>query len=147
MKKVIPPVLFLFCIVLMIGLRSAKVIWEVIPRPFNYAGAMLIVVGLAMTISIRKQFSKADTEIHTFKRPRKLVTSGLFSVTRNPIYLGFTISLVGTWLLLGTFLPLLGCLLFVLAAHYWYIPYEEQAAQQEFGEEYQAYASKVRRWI
>lgn len=147
MKRIIPPVLFLLCIALMIGIRTLVVVQNVISPPFNYAGIALILLGIAVTVKVRKRFSRADTEIHTFKKPRKLVMNGLFRISRNPIYLGFTVSLIGVWVLLGTLLPIVGCLIFVLVTNYQYIPYEEKTMEQVFGDEYKVYRSKVRRWI
>ena len=147
MRKIIPPVLFLFCIVLMVTIRSLFVVKEIVPAPFNYGGILLVVPGMAMTMVVRKRFEKANTEIHTFKNPRKLVTNGLFNISRNPIYLGFALCLFGVWLLLGMVLPIIGCIIFVLVTNYCYIPFEERAMQNTFGAEYQRYKSKVRRWI
>lgn len=147
MKKLIPPILFLICIVGMVLVRNIITIKKIIPEPYNYIGVVFIAIGLIFTIKVRKQFDKTDTEIHTFKKPRKLVTTGLFKVSRNPIYLGFTISLLGVWMLLGTLLPILGCLLFILITNYWYIPHEERIMEKTFGLEYEIYKSKVRRWI
>ena len=131
----------------MIGIRILIVIQNIVPAPFNYIGIALILLGLAMTVGVRKRFSQADTEIHTFKKPQELVTDGLFGISRNPIYLGFTVSLIGVWILLGTLLPIAGCIIFILVTNYWYIPYEERTMEQTFGNEYKVYQSKVRRWI
>ena len=147
MKRIIPPVLFLLCVALMIGIRTLIVIQNVVSAPFNYTGIALILLGLTMTVGVRKRFSQANTEIHTFKKPRKLITNGLFGISRNPIYLGFTVSLIGVWILLGTLLPIAGCIIFILVTNYWYIPYEERTMEQTFGNEYKVYQSKVRRWI
>lgn len=95
MKKIIPPFLFFICILFMVTIRNLIVIKKIIPNPINYAGITLIIIGILITIIVRKGFEKIDTEIHTFKNPRKLVTKGLFKFSRNPIYLGFTISLIG----------------------------------------------------
>ncbi|MGW1453592.1 methyltransferase family protein [Salegentibacter agarivorans] len=76
-----------------------------------------------------------------------MVTNGLFKFSRNPIYLGFLISLLGVWILLGTVLPILGCLLFILIINYWYISYEENEMEKQFGAEYREYKSRVNRWI
>ena len=100
-----------------------------------------------ITIHVRKRFDKINTEIHTFKKPRRLVTDGVFKISRNPIYLGFAISLLGVWILLGSLLPIVGCLLFILVANYWYIPFEERAMKETFGAKYENYTSTVRRWI
>ena len=143
----IPPTLFLICIVLMISVKSLITVKEVFSAPYNYFGIVLILSGLVMTIVVRKQFDSMKTEIHTFKNPDRLVTKGFFSITRNPIYLGFTLSLTGVWVLLGTILPIVGCLLFFLATNFWYIPYEEEVMEKTFKDEYIAYKAKVRRWI
>ena len=147
MKKLIPPFLFLICIILMVLIRNVIVILKLIPQPYNYLGIILILLGLIMTIKVKKQFNKIHTEIHTFKKPHKLVTNGLFKFSRNPIYLGFLISLLGVWILLGTVLPILGCLLFILIINYWYISYEENEMEKQFGAEYREYKSRVNRWI
>lgn len=147
MKKIIPPFLFLICILFMVAFRNLIVIKEIIPDPINYAGIVLIIIGILMTIIVRKGFEKIDTEIHTFKNPRKLVTNGLFKFSRNPIYLGFTISLIGVWVLLGTILPIMGILIFIIITNNYYIPYEEQIMEETFGNEYRKYKLKVRKWI
>lgn len=147
MKKIIPPVLFLMCVAIMIALRFMIVLWIIFRDPFNYFGIIAVVLGIAMTIKVRRQFAKMDTEIHTFKTPIKLITEGMFKTSRNPIYLGFTISLIGIWVVLGSALPLIGCILFFLISHFYYIPTEEKIMEQTFGRDYLKYKSKVRRWL
>jgi len=147
MKKMIPPLLFLICILVMIVIRNLIVLKEIIPGPINYAGILLIIVGILITIITKKGFEKIDTEIHTFKNPRKLVTDGFFKFSRNPIYLGFTISLIGVWVLLGTILPIIGVLIFIVITNNYYIRYEEKIMVKTFGNEYKKYKSKVRKWI
>ncbi|MDN5212963.1 isoprenylcysteine carboxylmethyltransferase family protein [Fulvivirgaceae bacterium BMA12] len=147
MKKLIPPMLFLICIISMIVIKSLVVFKEIIPQPFNYLGIVPVVIGALMMMVVSKIFNKVNTEIHTFRKPRRLVTDGLFKISRNPIYLGFAIMLVGVWVLLGTLLPVIGCLVFVVIANLWYIPYEERMMEQTFGSEYLTYKTKVRRWL
>jgi len=147
MKTVIPPILFLLCILIIIGLRFLMPEQTFIKPPVTYSGVILIIAGFSITGRIRKSFDSVNTEIHTFKKPKKLVTDGLFKVSRNPIYLGFTISLIGVWLLAGNLVGLIGVLVFFLAANFWYIPYEEKVMEREFGDEYTVYKSRVRRWL
>jgi len=147
MKKLIPPVLFILCVLLIVGLKYLTPEQTLLKPPVTYAGIILIITGLAITIQIRKLFDKVNTEIHTFKKPRQLVQNGLFKFSRNPIYLGFTISLIGVWLLTGNLVALSGVLIFFLISNLWYIPYEEKIMEKEFGKEYKIYKSKVRRWI
>lgn len=131
----------------MIVIRNIVVIKEIIPEPLNYTGVALIILGIIITIIVRKEFEKLNTEIHTFKNPTKLVTNGLFKISRNPVYLGFTISLFGLWILLGTFLPIIGCLVFIIVTNNYYIPFEERMMESVFGNDYKNYKMKVRRWI
>jgi protein-S-isoprenylcysteine O-methyltransferase Ste14 len=116
-------------------------------HPYNYIGLLFIVFGGLMVVSVGRQFKKVQTEIHTFKRPKKLVTTGWFRVSRNPIYLGFLLLLLGVWLFLGTLLPIIGCIMFVVITDLWYIPYEEKALEATLGQPYINYKSKVRRWF
>jgi len=147
MKKVIPPVLFILCVLLLVGLKFLIPEQIFLKPPFTNTGIILIIAGLAITIRIRIFFDKVNTEIHTFKKPRQLVQSGFFKFSRNPIYLGFTISLIGVWILTGNLIGLIGVLIFFLTSNFWYIPYEEKIMAKEFGDEYKLYKSKVRRWI
>lgn len=147
MKVVIPPVLFVLCTLLIVASKFLSPGHVVLSPPFSYMGFILIIMGLVVAIRIKKLFDKVDTEIHTFKIPRQLVKDGLFRFSRNPIYLGFTTSLVGIWLLIGNFIGLTGVIVFFLISNFWYIPYEEKAMEKEFGDEYRLYKSKVRRWI
>ena len=100
-----------------------------------------------MVVSIGKRFRKAKTQIHTFKVPKKLVTTGLFQYSRNPIYLGFTIVLLGIALLYGSLSTLIPVLLFFLIANFWYIPFEEKNMKKVFGQSYLFYRRRVRRWL
>lgn len=131
----------------MVAIRKLIIIKEIIPKPYNYFGVVLLLFGIVMTVIVRKGFEKIGTEIHTFKNPRKLVTHGLFKLSRNPIYLGFALSLFGVWILLGTILPMVGCLLFIIVTNSYYIPFEERIMEHTFGNEYKKYKEKVRRWI
>ena len=75
------------------------------------------------------------------------MTSGLFAYSRNPIYLGFTIALIGVAIVLGNLFALDGLLAFIFATNFWYIPFEEVAMENQFREDYLAYKKKVRRWL
>ncbi|HYF70322.1 MAG TPA: isoprenylcysteine carboxylmethyltransferase family protein [Ohtaekwangia sp.] len=147
MKKIIPPFLFLFCISLMVILDWVLPSAEIFRSPIHYFGIVVVIMGLSMTIVVGKHFKKMETEIHTFKSPEKLVTGGLFKFSRNPIYLGFALSLIGVWIILGSILSVLGVILFVVVTNFWYIPYEEKMMRKKFGAAYEEYKSRVRRWI
>jgi len=76
-----------------------------------------------------------------------LVSDGLFRWSRNPMYLGFVLLLLGIAILLGTATPFAGPLIFAIVADRWYIGFEERAMRQKFGADYEAYRRRTRRWI
>src|SRR5688572_20901940 len=94
-KRVLPPVLFLFATVVMAALRMLLPITEVVSFPFSLAGLPLVLLGIAMTVAGSQQFDKVGTNIKTFNDPDTLVTEGLYRFSRNPMYLGFSIALLG----------------------------------------------------
>jgi len=65
----------------------------------------------------------------------------------NLMTLGFTIALIGISIFLGNWLYFVGVFVFWVVTNFWYIPFEEEQMLTQFGEDYQAYQAKVRRWI
>lgn len=147
MQRLLPPVLFLICLLLALGLHLWWPVGRWLPAPYNLAGLLLVPVGLWLLISGSGRFGKARTNIHTFRDPDVLVTDGPFRISRNPMYLGFAAVLLGSALALGTVTPLIACALFLLAADRWYIPFEERACEARFGEAYRSYRARTRRWL
>ena len=78
---------------------------------------------------------------------RTLVTGGIFAFSRNPIYLGDLLILAGWLLWLGNPLGVLALAGFVLWMNRLQIHHEEQALHARFGEAYQQYCLRVRRWL
>ena len=121
MQKLIPPFLFLFCVLAMFSLDRFYPMQKWLTGPYNLIGVVPLLLGTFMVVSTGKRFRKVKTQIHTFKKPKKLVTNGLFQYSRNPIYLGFTIALLGIAFLLGSLTALIPVLFFFLVANFWYI--------------------------
>ena len=115
--------------------------------PYNYLGAIPFLLGLIMTTQTARLIRKRDTQISPYGKPRKLLVEGWFKISRNPIYLGFTLSLIGIWWWMGGWSPILGVLLFITVIHLKFIPMEEQNMEMAFGADYLAYKTKVRKWI
>lgn len=115
--------------------------------PWRMAGVLPLLGGAVLTVRSAAVFARRDTNIRTFDEPGELVIEGAFVVSRNPMYLGFVVMLVGVAVLVGTATSSLGPLLFWLAADKWYIPFEERRMRERFGPDYEAYAARVRRWL
>jgi protein-S-isoprenylcysteine O-methyltransferase Ste14 len=147
MKRIMPPTLFYACIISMVLLAWLWPVQVMLSFPTNLIGLAPLVLGLGMAIWGSRKFEQVGTTIKTFGEPDQLVTDGLFRLTRNPMYLGFALALVGVWVLLGWLSPVLGVIVFVLAADRWYIPFEERALAERFGQAFDAYRVRTRRWI
>lgn len=145
--KLLPPFLFLICSLLILGLNLTLPTLSMSLSPWNLIGFFFLLGGLFMVRNIQRKFKQVATEINTFKQPKRLVDDGLFRYSRNPIYLGFTLSLFGLALLTANLAAFNVVLLFFLVANFWYIPFEEKAMEKEFGTDYIAYKKKVRRWL
>jgi protein-S-isoprenylcysteine O-methyltransferase Ste14 len=142
----LPPVVFLLCVVLMVLLHTQWPLFVWLPRPWGWAGAAPIVAGLALAQWHARLFKRLGTNIHTFGEPGQLTTEGLFGRTRNPMYLGMLLALAGVAVVLGSLSPLAVLAGFFVLMQAWYIPFEEQAMAQRFGEAYRAYREQVPRW-
>ncbi|MCY4500767.1 MAG: isoprenylcysteine carboxylmethyltransferase family protein [Alphaproteobacteria bacterium] len=111
-----------------------------------WAGGALTVLGIAISVAGKMRFQRAGTNVYTFQEPDKLVTDGLYAVSRNPMYLGLVLAGFGAALASATAAALILAAVFALIVRYWDIAYEEEVMQRRFGAEYDAYCARVRRW-
>lgn len=147
MNRLIPPYLLLISGFIMIAVHFLFPIKILHYHPFNYLGLAFILIGFLIAKHISNLFHKINTELHTFKKPRQLVTSGLFKHSRNPIYVGFVCILGGVSMFLGSLPSFIVVLAFVIITDRWYIPFEEKNMEEAFGEAYKQYKKEVRRWL
>lgn len=147
MHRLLPPVLFCLLVIAMLISDYCLPLVELIAAPYNWAGILLVVMGLGVASWHSRLFRRLNTNINTFKTPDKLVTLGLFRYTRNPMYLGFLISLMGVAVLMGSLSSWLWVVAFFVVTDRWYIAVEEIMLLQTFGKDYQQYQQSVRRWI
>jgi protein-S-isoprenylcysteine O-methyltransferase Ste14 len=146
-RIIIPPFLFLICLLTMTLLHWTWPISTLFPFPYNLLGLAPLVAGMAVGFLGFSRFVQVRTNLYTFGEPGKLVTDGIFKYTRNPMYLGLSLLLLGAWMLLGSLSPILGVAVFVLIADRWYIRYEEQQLAKKFGDDFERYRRRTRRWV
>ena len=147
MQRLIPPLLWLACLLAMFALdRWVPGSWQATAAA-RLAGILPLAAGLWIAAASAARFRRAGTTIQTFGEPGRLVDDGWFARSRNPMYLGFALMLVGIALLLGSCTPFLMPVLFVVVTDRWYIRFEEAAMAHRFGEHYADYRRRVRRWI
>lgn len=106
-------------------------------------------VGVALAVSGAIAFRRAKTTINPTKpgAASSLVLSGVYGVTRNPMYVGLVLVLVAWAIFLSSWLTLAGPLLFAAYIQRFQIAPEERALAATFGAEYSEYKTRVRRWI
>ncbi|NOZ42873.1 MAG: isoprenylcysteine carboxylmethyltransferase family protein [Alphaproteobacteria bacterium] len=147
-KILLPPVVFALCLT---GIIVAN-IYDLIPiallsGPIRYGGVILILPGLALPLWGARLFRRHQTNIVPYKKPDRIVTTGPFRWSRNPMYLGLLLLLLGVAMLYTTAFSFVFPLVFFLIANRWYIPYEEERMHEAFGDAFLSYKARVRRWL
>jgi len=120
---------------------------QVIDGLWRLGGILLMVAGFVLTGSGSREFRKAKTGFQLKDGGTALVTSGPFRFSRNPIYLGMLVWLLGLAVLLGSLISFVFPVLVFLLANFVLIPPEEKKLQETFGDEFLRYRRRVRRWF
>jgi protein-S-isoprenylcysteine O-methyltransferase Ste14 len=147
--KIPPPVVALLVAVSMwFAGRYAPSLDLVIPwRP---AFAMsLVILGIALSLSGVLAFRRAKTTVNPTKpeTTSTVVATGIYRFTRNPMYLGMLLVLVGWAVFLANTISFLLLPVFVLYMNRFQIGPEERVLSEHFGNEYATYMQTVRRWL
>lgn len=106
------------------------------------------VAGVGIAIAGVVSFGRAKTTVNPLKPEgaSALVTTGIYRLTRNPMYLGAMIGLIGWAVFLANAIGVVFVPVFVLYMNRFQIGPEEKALASLFGPEFAAYRVKVRRW-
>lgn len=110
---------------------------------------LIAVAGVALVVPSILEFRRASTTIDPFhpEEASNLVDSGVFRFSRNPMYVSLLLVLIGWFIWLGSLYNLAVLALFVSYITVFQIKPEEAAMKSLFGEKFDQYCSKVRRWI
>ena len=110
---------------------------------------VLFLLGFGILFSAARSFKEQKTTINPIKieTASSLVVSGIFNYSRNPMYLGMALILLGLSLKFNLIGGLIFTALFILFITNFQIKPEEKAMQKIFGEEFLSYKNKVRRWL
>ena len=145
-----PP--FLYLGALLLGL----VLDYLAPLPFALAGyaptrwiagGALILAGLAVMTAGARNFTRAGTPVRGYKPTQALVTTGVHGWSRNPIYVGMFLIYAGVGVAVQS--PWIMILIVPLAItiRFGVVAREEAYLERRFGDAYQAYKARVRRWL
>lgn len=144
--KIHPPVLTFIFILL------AYVVNWFIPLQFEapwlkYSGLGLATIGFLLPFIAIREFIKARTTVDPHGSVTNIISSGIYRFTRNPIYVGFVLMLIGFLLNSNTLWGLILSPVLILCFNKLVIEHEEAYLEKKFGEQYTNYKSRVRRWI
>ena len=116
-------------------------------RNATIAGIVLIAIALLFILPALIKFVQSKNTLVTIKSATSLQTKGIYSLTRNPMYMGLLILYSGIAMLEGNWWTFIFIPLIIIIVQSYVIRGEENYLQRAFGEEYNTYRKKVRRWI
>ncbi|MBD2750487.1 isoprenylcysteine carboxylmethyltransferase family protein [Microvirga sp. BT688] len=115
--------------------------------PAGWLGAMVFVLALALFAWSIATMTRAGTNIPTNQPTTTIVERGPYRFTRNPIYIGMFLGLIGLAIAFNTIWLLLMMVPFALVIRYGVVAREEAYLDRKFGDVYRGYRSRVRRWL
>lgn len=127
-------------------------VWTLHPSPgpaalLRSCGMGVFAVGVLILVFAYGAMARARTTINPRRHTRAIVARGIYRFSRNPIYLGWFLLLLGSGIMNASpFQVLIACVM-VLLLHWAVVRREEEYLARTFGDEYLRYKHSVRRWI
>jgi len=150
LMRVPPPLMFVATFLIGVGLQR----WLPLPMPspaltdgLRIAGLALLAVGVAFMFTSVGLFLAKRTTLIPFGSASRLVTGGTYRLTRNPMYLGMAVAYLGIAGLFGLAWPVLLLPIPVAVVNTVVIPFEEARLIAIFGQEFEGYCRRTRRWL
>ena len=116
-------------------------------RVANIIGLIIIISGFIFAIPALRQFLKTNNTIILIKPANSLQTTGIYSFTRNPMYLSLLLIYLGMACIFGNWWTIFLIPLLIILITYRVILPEERYLARAFGDDYINYKKMVRRWI
>lgn len=145
--RIPPPLIFLLYIFLSYVLHSYFPLPLAWPAFTGLVALCFIVSGIGIAAISAVQFWRAKTHIEPWQPATALITTGIFSYSRNPIYLSFILITIGLGCYLKSVWVIVSAIPAALSVYKWVIIKEEAYLEQKFGESFREYKSQVRRWL
>jgi protein-S-isoprenylcysteine O-methyltransferase Ste14 len=122
---------------------------EILGVPWQRIGYVVMIAAVVLDLWGLGLFLRSGTTVHPLRldNNRALVTEGIYRLTRNPMYLGLLLLLVGFAIRLGSLAPFLVLPLFVSAMNRLQIVHEERFLSERYGKDYDDYRNRVHRWL
>jgi len=144
-----PPLIYVACFLL------SRIVQKIFPlattalhtSTARVAGILFILMYLLFFATAMVRFIRSKNTLVTIKPATSLETSGIYSFTRNPMYLSLICLYCGLAVFLGNWWTFIFLPLLIVIVQFYVIKKEEQYLQQAFGSNYDDYKRRVRRWI
>jgi len=143
-----PPIAWALAVVVALALQ-----W-LMPLPFlpaavpaGWIGGAVLAIALALAASAIATLTRAGSNVHTTMPTTTIVDAGPYRFTRNPIYLGMIVGLIGLSIAFDSLWLLVALIPFALVIRHGVIAREEAYLERKFGDVYRRYRSRVRRWL
>jgi protein-S-isoprenylcysteine O-methyltransferase Ste14 len=143
-----PPILWVLLVAAGIGL-DFLVALPFMPAGFpgTWVGGGVWLAVFALAVCAIGHFRRAGTDVQTHTATAVIVDTGVFAFSRNPIYLGAHIGIVGVAVAVDSLWILSTLVPFYLVIRHGVVAREEAYLERTFGDAYVAYKSRVRRWL
>jgi len=143
-----PPIAWALAVVVALALQ-----W-LMPLPFlpaavpaGWIGGAVFAIALALAASAIATLTRAGSNVPTTMPTTTIVDAGPYRFTRNPIYLGMIVGLIGLAIAFDSLWLLVALIPFPLVIRHGVIAREEAYLERKFGDVYRRYRSRVRRWL
>ncbi len=142
-----PPLLYLAALVAVVILDRVRPVAILEHDITAWLGGTAMLAGLAFNLWGVWSMRRASTPINPYRPVEAIVRSGAFAISRNPLYVGLNLLLLGFVLVLNTLWGIAVFVVLLAIMHYGVILPEERYLQARFGEAYSRYRADVRRYL
>jgi protein-S-isoprenylcysteine O-methyltransferase Ste14 len=110
-------------------------------------GLIPAITGAILNLLADRAFKIKKTTVKPFEESTTLITTGVFKISRNPMYLGMALILIGICIFLGSVTPYIIVVLFIVLMHNFFINVEEEMLAKTFGDLWLQYKKETRSWF
>ena len=145
--RVLPPTFLFISIVMMALLHLLTPVAEIASYPWNLLGTVPLIAGITLNLAADAAFRKVRTTVKPFEKSTVLITTGIFRISRHPMYLGMVLILLGIAVLIGSLTPLIVIAVFAILIERVFVRTEESMLEEQFGPAWISYRNNVRKWL
>ena len=145
--KLPPPLIWLILQLAGLSIDSAWFKLQLASTAEMITGGLIVCLGLSFAVAAIPRHKKGGSNIEPWKPTTTVFTDGIYSRSRNPIYLAMLIGFAGIAIAAGSTVSLLFLVAFWAALRFYVIALEERYLEAKFGAQYRDYRDTVRRWV